>query len=198
MSKALRRRKAKGGRRTKKEGAVEEIEEEVKQVEQAVVKEVKKAEKAIERKGGKPRAPHQRPPGRAPLAMVQARHGTGMITRQGRGFSLGELAGVGLQPGLAAKWGVRVDARRRSVLDGNVGSLKAWHSHAGAAEKVEGEVRKLGEEMEEAGEEVEREAAVVEKEAVKAEKAVKKEAEKVEKASKKKVKNPKARPKKKS
>ncbi len=65
-----------------------------------------------------------RPAGKAPVAMVESRHETGMVTRPGRGFSLGELSGAGVNPRLAASWGIRVDYRRRSVLDGNVKSLK--------------------------------------------------------------------------
>jgi len=139
-----------------------------------------------------------KPSGRVPEAMVAARHGTGMVTRAGRGFSTGELSGAGLDPRLAARWGARIDLRRRSVLDGNVGSLKAWHSQAGAKPRVAGEVRKIEEEVEKAGREVKREAAAAKKEAARVEKAVKKEVKRAEKAVKEKVEKPKARPKKKA
>jgi ribosomal protein L13E len=191
----LRRRKEKS---KKGEGVVKEIEEEAKKVERGVKKEAKKLEEAVERRTErKPRAAVARPTGHAPQAMVMARHGTGMIARPGRGFSLGELSGVGLAPRLAFRWGVMVDPRRRSVIQGNVDSLRGWSSHPGAVGRIETEARRVEEELVEVGKEAEREVAVAEKEAVKAAKAVKKEAKKVEKAAKKKVTRPKARPKKK-
>ena len=199
MSSTPRRRRGKAKeeeRPAKKEGAVEEVEEEVRKVERAVGKEVRKVEKAVERKT-EPKASPLRPEGRAPQAMVEARHGTGMITRAGRGFSLGELSGGGLTPGLAARWGVRVDARRRSVLEGNVGSLRAWHA-TGAKARVEHEAREVEAELGKVGREVRKEVVAVEKEAVKAEKAVRKGAKRAEKAVKEKVEKRKARPKKKS
>jgi ribosomal protein L13E len=180
----------------KKKAAKKEVELEVKKVEKEVVKEAKKIEKGVERRA-KPKLQHARPSGRTPLAMVTARHGTGTITRLGRGFSPGELSGGGLPPSLASKWGVKVDQRRRSVLEGNVMALKSWHS-TGAKATVEREAKAIGEEVKGAGEEAERELVVAAKEVVKAEKAVKKEAKKAEKAVKEKVEKPKARPKKKS
>ncbi len=140
----------------------------------------------------------KRPSGRVPEAMVSSRHGTGMVTRLGRGFSFGELSSAGLAPGLASEWGARVDARRRSILDGNVDSLKGWAGHAAQAKKAEGRVKKVEAELAKMEKEVEKEAAEVKEEVVKAEKAVKKEAARAEKAVKAKVEKPKPRPKKKA
>ena len=192
MSPASGRRKAKP--KEKKKGPAKEIEEEVRKVEKAVVKEAKKIERPLEHRA---KVQRPRPSGRIPLAMVTSRHGTGTVTRLGRGFSLGELSGGGLDRRLAAKWGVMVDQRRRSVLEGNVSALKSWHS-TGAMATVEREAKVAEEELKEMGEEAERELAAAAKEVVKAEKAVKKEAKKAEKAVKGKVEKPKARPKKKS
>ncbi len=68
-----------------------------------------------------------RPKARPPMASVSSRHGTGMITRHSKGFSLTELGGVGLGFGQAKKWRVPVDLRRRSTLEPNVASLKKWY-----------------------------------------------------------------------
>ncbi len=110
-----------------------------------------------------------KPSGTPPTAVVEVRHGRGMTQRQARGFSLGEVAQAGLNFGLARRWGLLVDERRRSTLEGNVASLKKWSSQTKktAEERVEGEVRKI-------------EKAVV-KEVRKAEKEVEKEAKKAEK-----------------
>lgn len=144
-----------------------------------------------------PREAPKRPSGRVPEAMVSSRHGTEMVTRPGRGFSFGEISGAGLAPRLATNWGVRIDARRRSVLDGNVDSLKGWASHAATTKKVEGRVKKVEEELVKVEKEVEKEAVEVKKEVAKVEKTVKKEAAKAEKAVKKAAK-PRAKPKKKA
>ena len=191
MSSASGRRKSKP-KEAKKKGAAKEIEEEVKKVEKEVAKEAKKVEKAVERRA-KPKVQHPRPSGRTPMAMVTARHGTGTITRPGRGFSLGELSGSGLPRPLAERWRVRVDPRRRSVLEGNVAALKSWHS-TGAGAAVEKEARAVEEELKGAEEEVEREAVAAAEEVVKAEKAVKREAKKAEKAVMEKVGIRKTRP----
>ncbi|MDE1852969.1 MAG: ribosomal protein L13e [Thaumarchaeota archaeon] len=188
---------SKSQKKTKGRGIKEEVakaEEKVRKGAVKVEKEIKKETKrATERR---PRQVLTRPPGKAPEAVVVARHEAGMVTRAGRGFSFGELSGVGLAPRTAMMWGVRVDHRRRSVLEGNVSSLKTWHSHHGTVAKVETEAKKLGEVLEKAGKEVEKEAAAVEKEAVKVGKKVKREAKKAEEAVKEKVEKPKARPKK--
>lgn len=166
-----------------KEGVVEEVEEGV-----------KKVEKKIERR---PKVTAPKPAGRVPVAMVIARHGTGTVTRSGRGFSFGELSGVGLAPRVAANWGVRIDPRRRSVIEGNVNLLRGWQSHPAHMAKVEGEVKIIQRGLEKAGKEIEKQGIAVEKEAVKLEKAVKKEVKKARKAVKKKVEKPRGRPKKK-
>ncbi len=183
------------GKPKKKESAAREVEEEVKKVEKAAVREAKKVERKIERKVERRKAP-AKPSGRIPMAMVEARHAHGMITRTGRGFSIGELSGGGLSRGKASSWGVKVDPLRRSVLDGNVSALKAWHATGRAAE-VEHEAKKIEGELEGAGEEVEREAVIAGEEVLKVAKEVKKEAKKSEKAVREKVGKLKAKPKKK-
>ncbi len=148
-----------------------------------------------------PKEARSHPVGKPPEAMVVARHETGVVTRQGRGFSMGELAEVGLAPRLASRWGLRLDFRRRSVLQGNVTLLKQWGVPAAAEKKAEGRVKKVEEELAKVEKEVEKEvkkgAAEVEKEAAKAEKELKKEALKAGKAVKAKE-RPKAKAKKKS
>jgi large subunit ribosomal protein L13e len=156
----------------------------------------------------------KRPAGKAPEAMVSSRNGTDMIVRLGKGFSMGELDSAGLPPRLASKWGLRLDSRRRSVLQGNVDSLKGWGSHAGLEKRAVGAAVKIEEELEKVEEEVkeevvkaekevkkeavkvEKEAVKVEKEAVKVEKGARKEAGKAEKAVKAKLEKPKAKKKK--
>ncbi len=69
-----------------------------------------------------------RPSGRVPHAVVSSRHEQGMVERAGRGFSIGELAGAGLSPFLARKFGAQTDPNRRSILEANVAALKAWYS----------------------------------------------------------------------
>ena len=122
-----------------------------------------------------------KPSGKAPEATVTTRHGTGFVTRQGRGFSGGELSSAGLSAGLASKWGLRLDPRRRSVVDSNVTSLKSWSSHPGTAKRVEGVTKEIEEEIEKVGREVKKEAVKVEKEAQKVEREVRGEAAKAEK-----------------
>ena len=156
----------------------------------------KKAEPAKTPKA-KPSRP-VKPTGKAPEAVVTGRHGIGFVTRLGRGFSMGELAGAGLSPKLASDWGVRTDVRRRSVIDGNVASLKGWYTHPGAAKRIESRAKEVEEEIEKVGREVKKEAVKVEKEvekeAEKVEEEVKEEAVKAEKAVRRKAK---AKPKKK-
>ena len=67
-----------------------------------------------------------KPLGSVPGATVSARRGSVMIERAGKGFSLGELSDGGLSLRLAKRWGVPLDPRRRSVLQGNVAALKKW------------------------------------------------------------------------
>ena len=143
-----------------------------------------------------PKVTAVRPTGKTPEAMVSSRHGTGMVNRLGRGFSTGELSGAGLSPRLATNWGVSLDVRRRSVIQGNVDALRTWGGHATRNARVEGRVKEVEEELEKVGREVKKEAAKVEKEVVKVEKEVKEEAEKAEKAVKRRVAKPKAKAKK--
>lgn len=135
-----------------------------------------------------PKAKPSRPAGKAPEAMVTSRHGTGVITRLGRGFSMGELVGAGLSPKLASDWGARLDLRRRSVIDSNVASLKSWGAHPSTAKSVESRAKEVEEEIEKVGREVKKEAVRVEKGAEKVEREVKEEAVKAEKAVRRKAK----------
>jgi Ribosomal protein L13e len=116
-----------------------------------------------------------------------------MVTRPGRGYSFGELQGAGVTTGEAHRWGVRVDSRRRSVLEANVDSLRGWRVRTPPAPKAEGEVKKVEEELEKVVKEVEEK---VEKKAVKVEKEIKKEVKKAGRKAKEKVEK-KPRPKKK-
>jgi len=142
----------------------------------------KKKPEATSKPAKSPKQPPMLPRGRPPEAVVVARRGTGVVTRQGRGFSVEEVSGAGLTLGLASRWGLRVDPRRRSVLETNVNSLKRWGSHRAPVKKLEGRVRKVEEELVKAEKEVKKEAAEVEKEAAKVEKEVKKGARRAEKA----------------
>ena len=151
-----------------------------------------------------PKESPKRPVGRPPEAMIVARHGTGVVTRLGRGFSKGEVAGAGLSPRLASSWGARIDGRRRSVIEGNVALLKHWGGSIVAPKKTEGKAKRLEVELEKAEvevekevEKVEKEVEKVEKEAAKVGKEVKKEATRAEKAVKAKVKKPRPKAKKK-
>jgi len=139
-----------------------------------------------------------RPTGRVPVATVVARHGTGMVTRSGKGFSLGELAEANIVPRMASKWGARLDGRRRSVVQANVTSLKDWGSHAVKAERPALVIKKVEEEVVKVEKKVKKGAAEVKKEVVKIEAKAKKETTKVERKVKKKTQKPsKARRKKK-
>ncbi|HYB75680.1 MAG TPA: ribosomal protein L13e [Nitrososphaerales archaeon] len=87
-----------------------------------------------------------RPTGGAPPAVVRVRHGSDLMVRQARGYSPGELEQAGLGMGLARRWGLSVDERRRSALEGNVSSLKKWSSQAKKVTveaRVEGEMRTI-------------------------------------------------------
>jgi len=129
-----------------------------------------------------------KPTGKAPEAMITSRHGTGVVTRLGRGFSMAELAGAGLPRTLALKWGLRLDLRRRSVVENNVSSLKSWTSHPRVERRTEGVAREVEEEIEKVGKEVKKGAVKVEKEAKKVEREAKEEAVKAEKVVKRKSK----------
>lgn len=109
-----------------------------------------------------------KPIGAPPNAIVEVRHGERMMQRQARGYSQGEVAHANLNVGLARRWGVHVDDRRRSVLGGNVASLRKWAPRAEKAseEKVEGEVRKIEKVVEKEVRKVEKKAKKVEEEVV--------------------------------
>ena len=64
-----------------------------------------------------------KPRGVTPSAIVEARRGGRMIQRVASGYSPGEVSQAGLDAGQARRWGLLVDDRRRSVLEGNVASL---------------------------------------------------------------------------
>lgn len=57
---------------------------------------------------------------------VSVRHDGSSMERDARGYSLGELSAASVQPWVAKRWSVPVDTRRRSVVTGNVQSLKSW------------------------------------------------------------------------
>jgi ribosomal protein L13E len=87
---------------------------------------VKRAKSAPKKESKPARQEIKKPAGKVPGATVSARHGIVMIQRSGKGFSMGELASVGLPMKLAGRWGVPRDFRRRSILEPNVQSLKKW------------------------------------------------------------------------
>lgn len=61
-----------------------------------------------------------------PHPRVSVRHDGSSMERDARGYSLGELSAASVQSWVAKRWSVPVDARRRSVVTGNVQSLKSW------------------------------------------------------------------------
>ena len=135
-----------------------------------------------------------KPTGTPPFAIADVRHGGRTMRRQARGYSLGEVAQAGLNFGLARRWGLLVDDRRRSVLEGNVASLKKWspQTKKTTEERVEGEVQKIEraveKEVRKAGKEVEREAKKAGKEVERVEKEVVEKVEApIKKRSKKKA-----------
>lgn len=141
-------RKSKAKKKGTKAEVVEDAEKVEKAVEKEVKKEVKRVEGAVHRSAERPRAKAAGPVGRAPVATVLARHRGGTISRHGRGFSFGELSSAGLSAATAARWGARVDYRRGSVVEANVGALKGWASSQAAAAKAE---RKSDGQLEHAG-----------------------------------------------
>ena len=66
----------------------------------------------------------------SPQATVLVRHERSMQERRGKGFSSGELSGAGMSMLIARSLRVPTDSRRRSTLDGNVSTLKAWYKPA--------------------------------------------------------------------
>ena len=104
-----------------------------------------------------------------------------MVSRDSKGFSYGEVEGSGMPPLVARRWGVPIDLKRRSVLDGNVQALKGWYAKSakgGASEvkKVEEEVGKIEREV---GQEVRKGVSKAKKEVVRAGKEAKKLEEEV-------------------
>lgn len=75
-----------------------------------------------------------KPAAPAPRAFVSTRHGGEIISRNGRGFSDGEVEAAKIPLPLLADWKVPIDMRRRSVLEANIDALKGWFA---AAKKVE-------------------------------------------------------------
>jgi ribosomal protein L13E len=139
-----------------------------------------------------------RPTGRVPEATVVARHGTGMVTRAGKGFSLGELAEAKIVPRMASRWGARLDGRRRSVIQANVTSLKTWGSHVVKVERPAEPIKKVEEEVVKVEKKIKKGPAGAKKEIVKVQAKARKETAKAEKKVKKKAVRPsKARRKKK-
>jgi hypothetical protein len=121
-----------------------------------------------------------------------------MVTRAGKGFSIGELSEAKIVPRLASQWGARLDGRRRSVIQANVTSLKEWESHALKAERPTEAVKKVEEEIVRVEKKVKKEVAEVKKEIVKAEAKSKRDSTKGKARVKKKAQKPsKARKKKK-
>jgi ribosomal protein L13E len=127
------------------------------------------------------------PTGAPPAAVVEVRHDGRMMRRQASGYSRGEVAQAGLNFSLARRWGLLVDDGRRSVLDGNVASLKKWYPQTKKTteERVEGEFRKIekavAKEVRKAEKEVKKEVGKAEKQIEKAGKGVESEAKKAEK-----------------
>lgn len=184
----------KGGRAKaaskKVEGAAKSAGKEAAKVEKAIKKEVK----AVRTKQAKHVVP--RPTGRAPVAMVTTRHGTDMVERPGKGFSHGEIAGAGIDGRLAARWGVSLDQRRRSVLDGNVSSLKQWNARPSAGAAAKRDLREVEEKVEEVAKEIEEDVEIIEQEVKRAGSAAKKDVKRAEGAVREKVEKPRARKKK--
>ncbi len=94
----------------------------------AAKKEAKEEKSAPAKKEGIPR-----PKGLMPHATVSSRRGRSMVERQGKGFSMRELQGADLPLVYARRWNLPLDARRRSVLEGNVQSLKKWFAQPAKA-----------------------------------------------------------------
>lgn len=87
-----------------------------------------KVGKSSEAEQPKGRPEIMKPSGHVPAPIVISRHRLGKIERPGKGFSKGELGAVALPSGMAAGWGLRMDLRRRSVVEANVQGLKKWFS----------------------------------------------------------------------
>lgn len=139
--------------------------------------------KQKERQPKSPARSEAKPKGAAPTAMVDARHGDLGVHREAGGFSAGEIEAAGIRVSAARKWGVRVDDRRRTVLEGNVSSLKKWAPKRSTEARAEGEARKIEKDIEKDVRKVEDELKKVEKEVVeKVEAPVKRRSKKKEAA----------------
>ncbi|MGP8125616.1 MAG: hypothetical protein ACLQEQ_07105 [Nitrososphaerales archaeon] len=131
-----------------------------------------------------------KPTGAPPSASVEVRLNGRMMQRRARGYSPGEVGQAGLNSRLARRWGLVVDDRRRSALEGNVASLRKWSlgTKKTTEERVEGELRKVEMAVKEEVRKVEKEAERVEKEVEKVEKEVVEKVEApIKKRSKKKA-----------
>jgi len=108
------------------------------------------------------------PAGAPPSATVETRLDGRMMQRQARGYSLGEVSQAGLNFRSARRWGLLVDDRRRSALEGNVASLKKWSlgTKKTTEKKVAGEARRIEMAVEKEVRKVEKEVKKVEKEVV--------------------------------
>ena len=101
-------------------------------------------EENVEKPVGPRKVEEKKPRGAAPRAFVSSRHEGIMVTRNGRGFSLGELQGAAFPLRFTRMWHVPLDLRRRSMLAANVEALKKWHVPApkAAAPKATKEAEK--------------------------------------------------------
>ncbi len=110
---------------TKTKKVAKEIVEEVEKPKKATPKE----KNVIEKKEAprRPVATAERVKlGPHPVALVAARHEGSLHERAARGFSYEELASAGVPLDAARREGLSIDVRRRSVVRGNVDSLKGW------------------------------------------------------------------------
>jgi ribosomal protein L13E len=115
-----------------------------------------------------------KPTGTPPPAIVEVRHSGRIMQRQASGYSRGEVEEAGLNFGLARRWGLLVDDRRRSALEGNITSLKKWapQTKKTTEKRVEGEVRKIEKVVAMEVRRAEKEVKKAEKEAERVEKEV--------------------------
>jgi ribosomal protein L13E len=87
-----------------------------------------KPKSAKKAKPTEPRPRARMPVAAMPHASVESRHLGEMVTRQAKGFSMGEVSQAGVSQVLANRWNLPRDIRRRSVLSPNVEALKGWFS----------------------------------------------------------------------
>ena len=93
-------------------------------------KKAKMAEQTEEEKRETPTPPARVDLGEHPLPTVESRHKFSMESRQGRGFSFGEIQSAGIPRVDVAKHRIPLDIRRRTTLDQNVQSLRNWFGQA--------------------------------------------------------------------